>query len=133
MNLWNLSAQEMLELPVDAVALLVLEDFSHGGWNVDSYCKERADAHGQHFQSPGVAQRLTTAWQGREANVLIGRNPVQESPNARAVTEIGREALRAGEWLQQRARSRGGRDIVLLHRQVVVPALAGDERHLVRE
>lgn len=96
MKLWEPTADELREMPLDALALLVLDDFGEQGWNVDSYFKECAQYHRDLYGQPRVANRIAEAWAWLEANVLIGRNPTQDSPNARKITDSGREALVQG-------------------------------------
>lgn len=98
MKLWEHTPGEIREMPLDALALLVLDDFGPQGWNVHNYFNERAQSQAATFNQPGVASRLTEAWAWLEANVMIGRHPTQSSgsSNARAITETGHEALRNG-------------------------------------
>lgn len=93
MKLWEHTGQELREMPLDALALLVLDDFGEQGWNVDSYFKECAHHHSELYGQPGVRERIAEAWAWLEANVLVGRHPTQDSPNARKITDSGREAL----------------------------------------
>jgi uncharacterized protein (TIGR02391 family) len=95
-KLWEHTADEIRAMPLDALALLVLDDFGTEGWNVHNYFTERAQWQAATFNQPGVAARLTEAWAWLEANVLIGRHPTQSSSDARAITETGRDALRNG-------------------------------------
>ncbi len=76
--------------------MLVLEAFGPNGWNVDSFFKGAAQSHTV-FNQPGVAERIADAWSWLEAHALISPNPAQStSPNARRVTQAGREALQHG-------------------------------------
>jgi hypothetical protein len=63
MDLWEHSAQELVAMPVEALALLVLADFGEQGWNVDSYFKERAQypESSQVYRQAGVAAALREA------------------------------------------------------------------------
>ncbi len=98
MDLWEHSAQELVAMPVEALALLVLADFGEQGWNVDSYFKERAQypESSQVYRQAGVAAALREAWAWLESNALVGGHSTQDSPNARQITRLGREALRGG-------------------------------------
>jgi uncharacterized protein (TIGR02391 family) len=96
MNLWEHTPAELRAMPLDALAMLVLDDFGERGWNVDSYFKKTAQSHGEIYNQPGVAPRIAEAWAWLEAHVLIGRHPTQDSPNARKITEGGRDALKHG-------------------------------------
>lgn len=83
-------------MPLDAIALLVLDDFGSDGWNVNNYFLELAAHHADTYRQAGVASRLTEAWAWLEANVLIGRHSTQTSSDARQITETGRHALQNG-------------------------------------
>ena len=96
MNLWDHTAAELLQMPLDALAMLVVADFGEDGWNVDSYFKGAAAWHADVYGEPGVAARIGEAWSWAESQVLIGRNTQQGSPNARRLTDGGREALKYG-------------------------------------
>jgi uncharacterized protein (TIGR02391 family) len=96
MKLWDHTGADLCTVPVDALAMLVLEDFGPSGWNVDSYFKGAAQYHPDVYEYPGVAERLAEAWAWLEAHVLIGPHPRQSSANARRMTEAGREALEHG-------------------------------------
>ena len=109
MQLWEHDTDEMRAMPLDALALLVLDDFD-GGWNVDSYFKERKMQFREKFTEPGVHARLAEAWAWLEANVMVSRNPDQDSVNARQITDIGRQAL-AGGLARLRAGQRLGVDL----------------------
>lgn len=109
MQLWEHDPDEIRTMPLDALALLVLDDFD-GGWNVDSYFKERKMQFRETFAQPGVHARLAEAWAWLEANVMVGRNPEQDSVNARQITDTGRQAL-AGGLPRLRAGRRLGVDL----------------------
>ena len=98
MNLWEHTAQEIRAMPVEALALHVLADFGEEGWNVDSYFKERAQfpETSPLYRQAGVAAALHEAWTWLESNVLVGRHSSQDSPNARQITRLGREAISGG-------------------------------------
>lgn len=116
MKLWDLTASEILSLPDDALAVLVLEAFGVAGWNVDSFFKGSAQSHPV-FNQPGVAGRVADGWAWLEAHGLIGPNPEQSgSPNARRVTRAGREVLQGGLG-RLRAGQRLGADLHPLLRE----------------
>lgn len=98
MNLWEHTAHEVLAMPLEALALLVLADFGEQGWNVDSYFKERAQLPGTSplYRQAGVAAAMHEAWAWLESNALVGRHATQDSPNARQITRLGREAISGG-------------------------------------
>lgn len=115
MKLWELTAGEIVMLPDDGIALLVLEAFGVSGWNVDSFFKESARAYPVYRQQ-GVADRVAVGWAWLEAHGLIRPNPEQSSsPNARRVTRAGRGVLKGGlgrlrlaAFVALRERSRSG-------------------------
>lgn len=94
MQLWDHNADELLSLPMDALALLVLEDFAPAGWNVNNWFVEAATFHGQ-LRTDGVEQRLGDAWAWLQAHALIAPTPGRGN-NGRRVTELGRDALQNG-------------------------------------
>ena len=87
MDLWEHSTQELVAMPVEALAFLVLADFGEQGWNVDSYFKERAQypESVQVYRQAGVAAALREAWAWLESNALVGGHSTQDSPNARQI------------------------------------------------
>jgi uncharacterized protein (TIGR02391 family) len=96
MRLWDYRPAEILALPIDALALLVLEDFGNG-WNVHNYFTERAQHHAATYNAPGVRDRLADAWAWLEGHGLISFNPAQsQSAHARRMTREGAEALEHG-------------------------------------
>ena len=96
MRLWSHTRDELLNLPIDALAMLVLDAFGVDGWNVDSFFKGAAQSHTV-FNQPGVADRVADAWAWLEAHALISPSPRNStSPNARRMTQAGREALEYG-------------------------------------
>jgi uncharacterized protein (TIGR02391 family) len=96
-HLWDHTPDEIRSLPIDALALFVLEAFGPEGWNVDSFFKGAQAHHGQVFNQPGVSGRIADAWAWLEAHALIGPNPEQStSANARRMTQEGRAALQEG-------------------------------------
>jgi uncharacterized protein (TIGR02391 family) len=96
MKLWEHSGSELCSMPVDALAMLVLEAFGPNGSNVDSFFKGAAQLHAEVYRQPGVAERIADAWAWLEAHALVGPNPTQSSANARRMTQSGREALKYG-------------------------------------
>lgn len=83
-------------MPVDALAMLVLEAFGPNGWNVDSFFKSAGQLHAELYRQPGVAERIADAWAWLEAHALVGPNPTHSSANSRRMTQSGREALKYG-------------------------------------
>lgn len=97
MKLWEHTGAELQALPVDALAMLVLEAIGPEGWNVDSFFKGAAAHQSGVYGQPGVPEKVADAWAGLEAHALVGPHPTQSSsPNARRVTQAGREALQSG-------------------------------------
>jgi len=95
MNLWDHTADELNSMPIDAVAMLVLEAFGPDGWNVNNFFME-AVAQQPVYREQGVPERIAEAWAWLEAHALIGPNPQQSSANARRMTAGGRDALKHG-------------------------------------
>lgn len=84
-------------MPVDALAMLVLEAFGPTGWNVDSFFKGAQQQHSAVWNQAGVPGRIADAWAWLEGHALIGPNPEQStSANARRMTESGHQALKYG-------------------------------------
>lgn len=92
---WTRSAQDTATLPVDALALLVLEDYvAVDGWNWQNWMRV-AEQQGT-ARDPVVGRALAEAWAWLISHGLVARDPGQSSADAYFVTRMGREALKYG-------------------------------------
>jgi uncharacterized protein (TIGR02391 family) len=111
MKLWEHDAAEILALPLDVLALLILADFAPDGWNVDSYFKTCQSSHSSPYEAEGVEQRFADAWAYLESQAFVGWHPRGQSAYAREITTLGREALAKGGLARVRAGQRLGMDL----------------------
>ena len=92
---WTRSREDTVELPIDALALLVLQDYVDGnGWNWQNWMlesKQRGTAH-----DPDISLALSEAWSWLMTHGLVVRNPSQSSSDAYQVSRLGRETLKYG-------------------------------------
>src|ERR671917_1684451 len=82
-------------LPIDALALLVLQDYVAGnGWNWQSWMRE-SEQYGT-AQDPEISLALSEAWSWLMTHGLVVRNSSQSSSDAYQVSRLGRETLKYG-------------------------------------
>lgn len=97
MKLREHTGADLLKLPVDALAMLVLEDFQHSGPDVHGYFLDLASNYHDAFHSAGVSDALGDAWSWLEAHALIGLIPhPMDSLSFRRITSAGLDALERG-------------------------------------
>lgn len=91
---WTLSKQETLSLPIDALALLILEDYAPQGWNWSSWMGEA-----KHYGSAADQQMqdaLAEGWAWLMSHGLVMRDTSQSSVDAMKITRLGHETLQYG-------------------------------------
>jgi uncharacterized protein (TIGR02391 family) len=113
----NLKPETILELPIESLALAVLENYAAtDAWNRHNWLleAERLLGRGPHLQA------LAEAWSWLEARTLVTHTPGNSSSEARIVTRAGRRAIGEGSLEEILAAERIGLD---LH-----PRLAGKIR-----
>jgi uncharacterized protein (TIGR02391 family) len=92
---WNRSREDTTELPIDALAILVLQDYVDGnGWNWQSWMRE-SEQHGT-AQDSEISLALSEAWSWLMTHGLVVRDPSQSSSDAYTISRLGRETLRHG-------------------------------------
>jgi uncharacterized protein (TIGR02391 family) len=92
---WTRSREDTIELPIDALALLVLQDYVAGnGWNWQNWMRE-SEQFGT-ARDPEIGLALSEAWSWLMTHGLVVRNPSQTSPDAYQVSRLGRETLKYG-------------------------------------
>lgn len=97
MKLWEHTGAELQAMPVDALAMLVLEAFGPAGWNVIHSSRAQLPISRVSTRSKASRRKLQMHGAWLEAHALVGPHPTQSSsPNARRMTQAGREALQSG-------------------------------------
>lgn len=97
---WTIEADDVLALPLDDLALRVLQDArDNREWNWQNWLKSaRANAY---RQRPDVLQALSEAWAWLLNRGLVVWDSSQSSPGAFVVSRQGHEALRRGlPWVR---------------------------------
>jgi uncharacterized protein (TIGR02391 family) len=89
----GLSARSIIDLPLESLALAVLENYAaSGAWNRHNWMLAASNALG-----PGLhLQALAEAWSWLEARGLVVHTPGQSSADARVVTRAGKRAIERG-------------------------------------
>jgi hypothetical protein len=98
---WTRSPQDTLMLPIDALALLILQDYQETrGWNWHNWILE-SQQHGT-ASDPQISEALSEGWAWLMTHGLVMRNPSQHSADAYQLTRLGRETLQfgIGNWPQ---------------------------------
>jgi uncharacterized protein (TIGR02391 family) len=101
----GLKAETIIELPIESLALAVLENYAAtNAWNRNNWLlgAQAAFGRGPHMQA------LAEAWSWLEARALVAPNPDQSSPEARIVTRAGRRAIQQGSLKEILAAERIG-------------------------
>lgn len=91
----SLSPDEVMALPVDELALRVLDDFMRtSGWNEHNYLIQSQQHFGQHSKDvvPAIAEALSWA----RAHAFLARRHDQSTSEAVFVTRLGQAALSSG-------------------------------------
>jgi len=92
---WNQSREDTIELPIDALAVLVLQDFVAGsGWNWQNWMRE-SEQHGT-ANDPEISLALSEAWGWLMTHGLVVRDPSQSSADDYKISRLGRETLEYG-------------------------------------
>ena len=120
---WTRSAQDTLELSVDALALLVLRDYqAAGGWNWRNWMRA-AEQNGTASED-SVGRALAEAWGWLMTHGLVAPDPSQSSADAYFVTRLGEQALKVGtgqlEAAQRLGRSLHPRIAAVVQRQFLL-------------
>ena len=92
---WTRPADETLALPIDALALLILDDYvTGGGWNWQNWMRE-SEQYGT-AQDRDIGLALAEAWGWLMTHGLVVRDPSQSSADAYQISRLGRETLQYG-------------------------------------
>lgn len=92
---WQRSREDTVDLPIDALALLVLDDYVAGnGWNWQNWMRE-SEQYGT-ARDPEVGLALSEAWSWLMTHGLVVRDPSQSSTDAYRISRLGRETLKYG-------------------------------------
>ena len=92
---WTRGREDTVELPIDALALLVLQDYVAGnGWNWQNWMRE-SEQYGT-ARDPEIGLALSEAWGWLMTHGLVVRDPSQSASDAYKVARLGRETLRYG-------------------------------------
>src|SRR5512139_1471550 len=99
----GLSPGTILELPLESLALVVLENYvSSGGWNRGNWL-----LGAQSFLGNGMhMDALAEAWAWLEARALVAPSPGKRDSDARIVTRAGRAAVSQGSLDEIKAAER---------------------------
>ncbi|MFD3520729.1 TIGR02391 family protein [Streptomyces sp. NPDC058653] len=91
----DIAAQDALELPVDELALHVLEDIVRSNtWNSYNYCLSYT--RDENYRAPGAANAVAEAVQWLWAQGMLASEPGNTSAHALFVTRRGHEAMKQG-------------------------------------
>ena len=92
---WNRSREDTVELPIDALAILVLQDYIAGdGWNWQNWMRT-SEQHGT-AQDRQIGLALSEAWSWLITHGLVVRDPSQSSADAYKISRLGRDTLEYG-------------------------------------
>lgn len=92
---WARSREDTVELPIDALAILVLQDYVAGdGWNWQNWMRE-SEQRGT-ATDPQIGLALSEAWGWLMTHGLVVRDPSQSSSDAYKASRLGRNTLRYG-------------------------------------
>lgn len=92
---WTRSKEETIGLPIDALALLILEDYKAGnGWNWQNWMRS-SEQRGTARDSQ-VSAALAEGWGWLMAHGLVVRDASQPSADAYRVTRLGDQTLQYG-------------------------------------
>lgn len=104
-EIFDLRTETIVELPIESLALAVLENYSAtNGWNRHNWLldAQRRLGHGPHMYV------LAEAWAWLEARALVAPNPDQSAAEARIVTRAGKRVVQAGSLKEILAAERIG-------------------------
>jgi uncharacterized protein (TIGR02391 family) len=92
---WTRSREDTIELPINALAILVLRDYDAGdGWNWQNWMRG-SEQYGT-TQDAEIGLALSEAWSWLMTHGLVVRDPSQSSTDAYTISRLGREALQYG-------------------------------------
>lgn len=92
---WSRSREETIQLPISALALLVLRDYDQtSGWNWQNWMRE-SEQYGT-ARDPDINLALSEAWSWLIGRSLVVRDSSQSSPDSVKVSRLGRETLEFG-------------------------------------
>jgi uncharacterized protein (TIGR02391 family) len=92
---WTRGRDDTLPLPIDALALLILEDYkSSSGWNWQNWMRG-AEQRGT-ARDPLISAALAEGWGWLVTHGLVVRDPSQSSADAYRVTRLGEQTLKYG-------------------------------------
>ena len=92
---WTRRRDDTTELPIDALALLVLQDYvAVDGWNWQNWMRESEQAGTA--RDPEIGLALSEAWSWLMTHGLVVRDPSQSSADAYKASRLGRETLEYG-------------------------------------
>jgi uncharacterized protein (TIGR02391 family) len=92
---WTRGREETVGLPIDALALLVLENYVSGnGWNWQNWMRT-SEQHGT-GSDPEISLALAEAWSWLITRGLVVRDPSQSSADAYRVSRLGSQTLKYG-------------------------------------
>ncbi|MEV6641095.1 TIGR02391 family protein [Amycolatopsis sp. NPDC051371] len=92
---WTRTKQETLALPINALALLILKDYtSSGGWNWQNWMRA-SEQHGT-ARDKEISEALAEGWGWLMTHGLVVRDPAQSSPDAYRITRLGRDTVEHG-------------------------------------
>jgi uncharacterized protein (TIGR02391 family) len=94
MRAWTLTAQECIDLPVDALALEILRDVdANAEWHQHNWMLRVVQHAGYDFSAQAA---LEEAWAYLRVNILVAHKPGQSAEGAIFVTRRGRQVLSKG-------------------------------------
>ena len=104
----GLTAKTIIELPVESLALAVLENYANSkAWNRHNWLLAAQTNLGRGLHMNALAE----AWSWLESRTLVAPNPDQSSADARIVTRAGERAIQQGSLREILAAERIGLDL----------------------
>jgi uncharacterized protein (TIGR02391 family) len=92
---WNRNRENTIELPIEALAILVLQDYVAGdGWNWQNWMRE-SEQYGT-AQDAAIGLALSEAWSWLMTHGLVVRDPSQSSSDAYKISRLGSATLKYG-------------------------------------
>ena len=89
---WQRDRPDTVELPIDALALLVLRDYDQvNGWNWQNWMRE-SEQFGT-ARDPEINLALSEAWSWLMTHGLVVRDSSQSSTDAYRISRLGRETF----------------------------------------
>lgn len=92
---WTRNKEDTVDLPVDALAMLVLKDYVDGnGWNWQNWMRQAEQDGTARDREIGLA--LSEAWSWLITRGLVVRDPSQSSADAYRISRLGQQTLKYG-------------------------------------